>query len=312
MAADEALPTASGRNQASAVTTTPDRGTRRPNNKNKESNTDVETEHVQPGPANRNTKQSGQPRAHAHARSPSLSLHHVGLGLGTPAPSPTPLLRQLSSHFSSPTNPADDELSDGDDQDPGPDGSPYSGFGFGLGLGLGRGLGSGPGPGSGVGREEAQRTGKGEVELELEREVDDLTQDRRDVLVERLADLIRRLQRVPAAAVLDELHGKVDEMEGALSFRDGSIERLPQRGTATGISTISDGVPSPAPLLGTKTSPEKVDIPETTAVATSAANNLTTQVVESAEALNARLAAALASLRARKEESDVSSLIPTP
>lgn len=199
-----------------------------------------------------------------------------------------------------------DELSEG--------GSPSSGFGFGLGMGMDSGLGLGLGAGAGLrlGSVSADQGVGDEVNGKREKEGDDLTQDRRDVLVERLSDLIRRLQRVPPAEVLDELHGKVDEMETRMSLRGERrvvrSETTPETDQVgfTGVKrfrpedlrTASDGVSS--------SGPGNVHVNEALPVGEPVPDEVTKRIIESAEALNARLVSAVLSLRVRKEESDVS------
>lgn len=229
---------------------------------------------------------SHRPRhAYQHTRSPSLplSLHHVGIG------APSPLLRQLSQ-FSSPRSP--DALGilarDADDElsSPGSNASPDSSQPF------------------------------------QGREVDDLTQDRKDVLVERLSDLMRRLQRVPSAEVLDELHLKVDELEEVLG-REGTGERrrppLFPRGDTTGSMMLlagmmmsgkggvagadREGLASP-PWLETRIDGRKqFSMEEKTRQAV--LPDVSERVVAEVESLNSRLMEVAQSLKARKEETDV-------
>ncbi|KAK1754592.1 hypothetical protein QBC47DRAFT_384386 [Echria macrotheca] len=213
-----------------------------------------------------------------HTRSPSLplSLHHVGIG------TPSPLLRQLSQFPSlSPRSPnalgilspdADDELSSPD---------------------------ANPSPGSAT-------------SLDREREpawddydgVDDVTQDRKDILVERLGDLMRRLQRVPSAEALDALHRKVDEMEDVLG-REGVQRRPP---LVYGADHTAESVARMAGLLRSGVSGERtVSRPGTSTEkehGEPGGLEVAQRVLAEAESLNAQLVKTLQSLRVRKEESD--------
>ena len=221
--------------------------------------------------------------------------------------SPSPLLRQMSSHFSSPSGPADDELSDELSEG----GSPGSGFGFGLGMGMGMNMGIGS---LGLSSVSVDRGAGDEVDSDVsgerEKEGDGLVQDRCDVLVERLSELIRRLQKVPPAGVLDELHQSVDKMETRMGI---CAERHALRSATThetvgfaGVDRLrpkdTEGLMDEASLSG----PGNVYVTEAPPVGEPTLGEATKRIIESAEVLNARLASAVLNLRARKEESDVS------
>lgn len=153
-----------------------------------------------------------------HARSPSLpllpsalssprSLHH--LGIGSPLPL-SPLRRQFSSPPGIARDDADDELSDDNDS--------HDRLG----------VAGGDTDSSGAGR------------LELDSHDNNLTQDSKDVLVQRLSDLVQRLSTaanitlaasaIQQTAILGQLHAKVDEMEGVLlGEASGGAGRKPRR-----------------------------------------------------------------------------------
>ncbi|KAK0706392.1 hypothetical protein B0T26DRAFT_755894 [Lasiosphaeria miniovina] len=162
-----------------------------------------------------------------HARSPSLpllpsalssprSLHH--LGIGSPLPL-SPLRRQFpsppgianSSSFGIARDDADDELSDDNDS-------------------------HGRLDVAGGDTDSSEAGGR----LELDDHDNNLTQDSKDVLVQRLSDLVQRLSTaanitlaasaIQQTAIIGQLHAKVDEMEGALlGEASGGAGRRPRR-----------------------------------------------------------------------------------
>lgn len=74
---------------------------------------------------------------------------------------------------------------------------------------------------------------------------DELTQDSRDVLVERLTDLVQRLSRGDTSVLHDgnisALHAKVDEMETVLAAKRRSRQQQPRSRPVSGISSVGGG-----------------------------------------------------------------------
>ncbi|KAI0142370.1 hypothetical protein F4776DRAFT_676281 [Hypoxylon sp. NC0597] len=164
-------------------------------------------------------------------------------------------------------------------------------------------------------------------------EQDDLVQDSKDVLVQRLNDLATQLSQqdhLKEDSVYG-LHAKVDEMERVLSRRDHPLRQTPQRSRPTSLiqlqsskneherfwGSLSPGriIPSisnvPLPTQkssSTQTSEEYFDghrahTPQKNQMSAAQA----ARVVEEAQRLNKELEDVTTSLRARQEESDARS-----
>jgi len=212
----------------------------------------------------------------------AMSLHHLGIG------TPSPLLRQFST-FSSP---------------PAWGSPPLLGIGF-------------PTKNDHSHNEDDTRdpflAHDSEPELELD---DDPTQDSKDVLVQRLSDLVQRLRGAKSVCALDELHAKVDEMEEVLS---GGRGMGPGQGVGDEVSSAmllltpplverreadwkSGEVLSP-PLLAVESGGE---VDGGLLSGKSHSQDITMEVVVEAEKVNAELVKLAERLKARKEESDVS------
>ena len=166
---------------------------------------------------------------------------------------------------------------------------------------------------------------------------EDLTQDSKDVLIDRLNDLVKQLSNDGSIrdATIDLLHAKADEMERAISGGEQNTTPAPptnaeqpsaQQGPAQAVldSTKPDGdqlgevpqaprVESPEWLIPPppETEPAPIDTPthseqhsqETTKKPSSEAVD---RLAEEAQKLHLELSSVLKGLQARREESDVS------
>ncbi|KAK0639340.1 hypothetical protein B0T16DRAFT_242515 [Cercophora newfieldiana] len=221
-----------------------------------------------------------RPTHQQHSRSPSLpsplamSLHHLGIG------TPSPLLRQLSTFSSPPT------------------------------------WGSPPLLGIGITGKDDHHEGLLSVEASspssgLEEEVDadhELTQDGKDVLVQRLGDLIQHLRGAVRVQNLGELHGKVDEMKAVLgSGRGASLAGMGGGDDMLSAKRLSS--PSGRPQGDLSFQARPLEEPELVVSAIPPAGetnppDVTAEVALEAEKLNAELVKLAERLRKRKEESD--------
>ncbi|KUI57737.1 hypothetical protein VP1G_05036 [Cytospora mali] len=139
---------------------------------------------------------------------------------------------------------------------------------------------------------------------------DDVTQDSRDVLVQRLNDLAQRLSAADVrASDVGALHAQVDDMERVLSR--GSRARSASRHSSSGTSELHKA--RPVLLLPTHLHPSSVEQPEPVAAAADAtsgndspkiSSEMADRIVEEAEGLCAEMASVIESLQKRREESD--------
>ncbi|KAI5862378.1 hypothetical protein GGS23DRAFT_97663 [Durotheca rogersii] len=158
---------------------------------------------------------------------------------------------------------------------------------------------------------------------------EDIVQDSRDVLVQRLNDLAAQLSRKERLKEesINSLHARVDEMETALSLTDRPAKRAPPRSKPAGLALQtpkSEGDPSWVPLtpgriipsipsisLSAQNSPPRRAFGESTDTpGARAANEVgmspeqARRVVAEVQNLCKELEAVSANLRARQEESD--------
>ncbi|KAK4454954.1 hypothetical protein QBC34DRAFT_391122 [Podospora aff. communis PSN243] len=254
-----------------------------PNKKSSNSNGHTSHLHSEPLPQTPPPHAKRHPPHQQHSRSPSLpsplslSLHHLGIG------TPSPLLRQFSTFSSPPTWGSPPLAGMGD-----PDKSHYA-------LGLLSGEDDYP--------DEKELAPSPGLDFDAD---DDMTSDSKDVLVQRLGDLVKRLRGTERVDGLEELHGMVDAMEGVLG--GGKRAKRPEMARAErGAEVIST-------LKGARVGGEEAlpvqAVGETQTQGTSSSGrngiqvDVTAEVVVEAERLNAELVKLAEKLTARKEESD--------
>lgn len=164
-------------------------------------------------------------------------------------------------------------------------------------------------------------------------ESDELTQDCRDILVRRLTNLAKKLsagERIPDQATLDLLHGRVDDMDRAVSGQEtdlpqkdthsailqtssrGSLQRINSREESAWSSPSSSWMRSRYSDLSLSTRREQLSEKAPAAVRKPAVDSF--KIASEAEKVSAELETLLTNLQARQEESEVchnvSSMIP--
>lgn len=186
-------------------------------------------------------------------------------------------------------------------------------------------------------RDGEMSSGDDPTEDDRDSQLDNLTQDRKDVLLDRLNDLVQQLSNggnVQEASI-DSLHARVDEMEQVLSG-DSRAARLkkPRRPPLSGMGSLLSSPPRPpepeerdlrAPATPDWLAPRFSEVARTATAGNSpvslggAVDNAGEGTKISAEAANQlaieaqklcdKLARAFSSLQARREESEAR---PTP
>ncbi|KAK3683663.1 hypothetical protein B0T22DRAFT_483488 [Podospora appendiculata] len=234
-------------------------------------------------------QQQQQQQQHHHARSPPsalsspMSLHHLGIS-SSPL---SPLRRQFSSPlFRSPPHPAiatydaDDESGEEEETRDQPDDSIDSS------------------------REDTQ--GRAQTAAPSSQPDDDeLTQDSKDVLIERLTDLVQRLSAGHSTqeSSLSALHAKVDEMEAVMATVPlQPIVNGKTPATTRGLrsaSSLTSWLAPPLQLAASGSGSGTLLIKEPSLVA-----GVARLVVDEADRLSAQLASAVQGLQQRREESD--------
>lgn len=146
---------------------------------------------------------------------------------------------------------------------------------------------------------------------------EDLTQDSKDVLIDRLNDLVLRLSKVGSLKdrAISTIHSQVDKIEILVSRVEMKKPSLPSRDVSLSVLREDDfwGPPTPTQSIKMRlpaisqnspgnSVPHEDSIPDVSEVSPTKA----VEVAEAAEALASKLSTVVAEFQIRKEECDVS------